>query len=73
LIDISSGTIIIIIVPCDGSCLGSPVRSGFDDIIRNIYGDYLAGFSGFIQGSSDILLVDCMLSTRPLIGQGHEY
>jgi ribonuclease HI len=42
----------------DGSCLGSPVRSGFDGIIRNTFGHYLAGFSCFIQGSSDILFAE---------------
>ncbi|PNY07146.1 replication A1-like protein [Trifolium pratense] len=38
------------------SCLDSPVRSGFGGIIRNTFGHYLANFSSFIQGSSDILL-----------------
>jgi ribonuclease HI len=42
----------------DGSCLGSPVRCGFGGIIRNTFGHYLAGFSDFIQGSSDILLAE---------------
>jgi ribonuclease HI len=42
----------------DESCLGSPVQSGFGDIIRNTFDHYLAGFSGFLQGSSDILLVE---------------
>ncbi|GAU45207.1 hypothetical protein TSUD_139120 [Trifolium subterraneum] len=42
----------------DRSCLGSPVRSGFGSIIRNTFGHYLAGFSGFISGSSDILLAE---------------
>ncbi|CAJ2643293.1 unnamed protein product [Trifolium pratense] len=44
-----------IILNVDGSCLGSPVRAGFGGIIRNDSGYYLSGFSGFIQGSSDIL------------------
>ncbi|MCH99223.1 RNA-directed DNA polymerase (Reverse transcriptase), partial [Trifolium medium] len=42
----------------DGSCIGSPVRSGFGSIIRNTFGHYLAGFPGFIQGFSDILLAE---------------
>jgi ribonuclease HI len=42
----------------DGSCLGSPVRSGFGGIFRNTFGHYLVGFSGFIQGSSDILFAE---------------
>jgi hypothetical protein len=33
----------------DGSCLGFSVRSEFGGILRNIFGHYLAGFSGFIQ------------------------
>jgi ribonuclease HI len=47
-----------VILNVDDSCLGSPIRSGFGDIIRNTSGQYLAGFSGFIQGSSDILLAE---------------
>jgi hypothetical protein len=42
----------------DGSCLGSTIRPGFDGIIRNTLDHYLAGFSGFIQGSSDILFAE---------------
>jgi hypothetical protein len=38
--------------------LGSPVRSGFGGIIRNIFGHYLTGFSGFIPETSDILLAE---------------
>jgi hypothetical protein len=34
------------------------VQSGFDGIIINAFGHYLAGFSGFIQGSSDILYAE---------------
>ncbi|PNX73807.1 ribonuclease H [Trifolium pratense] len=47
-----------IILNVDGSCLDSPIRSGFGGIIRNTFGHYLVGFSGFIQGSSDILLAE---------------
>ncbi|KAK2368688.1 hypothetical protein QL285_081866 [Trifolium repens] len=46
------------ILNVDGSCLGSPIRSGFGGIIRNSFGHYLAGFSGFIPETSDILLVE---------------
>jgi ribonuclease HI len=42
----------------DGSCTGSPIRSRFGGIIRNTFGHYLAGFSGFIPETSDILLVE---------------
>jgi ribonuclease HI len=42
----------------DGSCLGSPIQSRFGGIIKNTFGIYLAGFSGFIQGSSDILFAE---------------
>jgi ribonuclease HI len=41
-----------------GRYLGSPVRFGFGGIIRNTFGHYLAGFSGFIPESSDIFLVE---------------
>ncbi|MCI29329.1 RNA-directed DNA polymerase (Reverse transcriptase), partial [Trifolium medium] len=47
-----------VILNVDGSCLGSSVRSGFGGVIRNTFGHYLAGFSCFIQGSSDILLAE---------------
>jgi ribonuclease HI len=47
-----------VILNVDGSCLGSPIRSGFGGIIRNTFGHYLAGFSGFIPETSDILLVE---------------
>jgi ribonuclease HI len=43
------------ILNVDGSCLGSPTRAGFGGLIRNSAGFYLAGFSGFIPSSSDIL------------------
>ncbi|XP_045803019.1 uncharacterized protein LOC123896706 [Trifolium pratense] len=46
------------ILNVDGSCPDSPVRSGFGGIIINTFGHYLVGFSGFIQGSSDILLAE---------------
>jgi ribonuclease HI len=42
----------------DGSCLGSPVRPRFGGIFRNTFGNYLAGFSGFIPETSDILLIE---------------
>jgi hypothetical protein len=44
------------ILNVDDSCLGSPVRSDFGGIIRNTFGHYLVGVSGFIQGSCDIFL-----------------
>jgi hypothetical protein len=37
-----------IILNVDGSCLGSPVRTGFGGLIRNNSGYYLSGYSGFI-------------------------
>jgi hypothetical protein len=49
-----------VILNVDGSCLGSSVRSGFGGIIRNTFGHYLAGFSGFILETSDILLVELL-------------
>jgi hypothetical protein len=47
-----------IILNADGSCLGTPTRTGFGCIIRNNGGLFLAGASGFISGSSDILLAE---------------
>jgi len=44
-----------IILNVDGSCLGSPVSAGYGGVLRNDAGFYLSGFSGYIQGSSDIL------------------
>jgi hypothetical protein len=44
-----------VILNVDGSCLSSPISSGLGGIIRNTFGQYLAGF---IQGSSDILLTE---------------
>jgi len=46
------------ILNVDGSCLGSPVRAGFGGIIQNCHGFYLAGFSGHISNSDDILLAE---------------
>jgi hypothetical protein len=51
-----------VILNVDDNCLSSHVRSGLDGIIRNIFGHYLAGFSGFLQWSFDSL--NCMLSTK---------
>jgi len=43
------------ILNTDGSCMGSPIRAGCGGVFRNSAGYYLSGFSGYIQGSSDIL------------------
>ncbi|GAU51832.1 hypothetical protein TSUD_324470 [Trifolium subterraneum] len=45
-----------VILNVDESCLGSHIRAGFGGVIINDLGYYFSGFSGFIQGSSDILL-----------------
>jgi len=45
-----------VILNVDGSCHGSPIRTGFSGVMRNDTGLFLAGFSGFILGSDDILL-----------------
>ncbi|GAU42251.1 hypothetical protein TSUD_327290 [Trifolium subterraneum] len=47
-----------VILNVDESCLDSPIRSGFGGIIRNTFGHYIAEFSSFIYGSSDILFVE---------------
>ncbi|GAU20604.1 hypothetical protein TSUD_33400 [Trifolium subterraneum] len=46
------------ILNMDGSCSGTPIRCGFGCIIRNNVGSYIAGASGHIIGSSDILLAE---------------
>ncbi|KAK2454619.1 hypothetical protein QL285_002162 [Trifolium repens] len=56
-----------VILNADESCLGSPVRAGFGGVIRNDLGYYLFGFSGFIQGSSDILLAELLAIYQGLI------
>ncbi|PNX82883.1 resistance protein PRG, partial [Trifolium pratense] len=45
-----------IILNADGSCSGTPAKAGFRCFIRNNDDLYLAGASGFISGSTDILL-----------------
>ncbi|MCI01506.1 ribonuclease H protein, partial [Trifolium medium] len=56
-----------VILNVDGSCLDSPVRYGFGGIIRNTFDQYLAGFSGFIQGSYDILLDELYVIYKGLL------
>jgi ribonuclease HI len=46
------------ILNVDGSCHGSPIRSGFEEILRNNVGFFLSAFSGFIPGSYDIILAE---------------
>ncbi|PNY05589.1 ribonuclease H [Trifolium pratense] len=46
------------ILNTDGSCIGSPTRAGFGCVIRNNAGLYIAGASGHITGSTDILLAE---------------
>lgn len=43
------------ILNVDGSCIGNPIRAGFGGLIRNSAGLFLAGFSGFLPFSTDIL------------------
>ncbi|KAK2392428.1 hypothetical protein QL285_065789 [Trifolium repens] len=56
-----------VILNVDGSCLGSPVRAGFGGIIRNTFGHYLTGFSGFIPKTSDILFVELFAIYKGLL------
>jgi len=49
-----SGTILNV----DGNCLGTPIRAGFNGIIRNNHGFYFSGFSRHIANSNDILLAE---------------
>jgi len=45
-----------VILNVDGSCHGTPVRTGFGGVLPNDTCLFLAGFSGFIPGLDDILL-----------------
>lgn len=54
------------ILNVDGSCLGTPIRTGFGGIIRNTHGFYLAGFSGYINNSNDILFAELTAIYRGL-------
>jgi len=47
-----------VILNVDGRCHGSPIRTGFGRFLRNDAGLFLVGFSDFISGSNDILLVE---------------
>jgi hypothetical protein len=52
-----------VILNVDVSCLSSPIRFGFDGIIKNTFDHYLAGFLRFCSRIIYILIAD-MLSTR---------
>ena len=43
------------ILNVDGSCLGSPSRTGYGGFFRNSAGLFISGFSGFIPNSTNIL------------------
>jgi len=47
-----------IILNVDGSCNGDPIRAGFGGVLRNHSGTCIAGFSGFISHSQDILFAE---------------
>ncbi|XP_039686543.1 uncharacterized protein [Medicago truncatula] len=42
----------------DGSCLGVPIRAGFGGVFRDNTGTYIAGYSGYISHSQDILFAE---------------
>jgi len=44
------------ILNVDGSCHGTPTRTGFGGVLRSDSGLFIAGFSGFIPDTDDILL-----------------
>lgn len=46
------------IINVDGSCLGSPVQTGFGGLIRNNSGFFTVGFSGHLELSNDILFAE---------------
>jgi len=55
------------ILNVDGSCLGSPVKAGYGKVLRNDADFYLSGFSGYIDGSSDIIFVELYAIYRGLL------
>lgn len=42
----------------DGSCIGTPHRTGFSGLIRNYAGYFFSGYYGFIANTEDILLAE---------------
>ena len=46
------------ILNVDGSCIGTPPRTGYGGVLRNSAGFFISGFSGFIPNSTDILLAE---------------
>jgi hypothetical protein len=46
------------ILNVDGSCHGTPTRTGFGGVLRNDSGLFIVGFSDFIPDSNDILLAE---------------
>lgn len=56
-----------VILNVDSSCLGSPIRVGFGDILRNNADFYLSGFSGYIHNSSDILQAELLVIYQGLL------
>ncbi|XP_024628798.1 uncharacterized protein [Medicago truncatula] len=51
----NNGNFACTILNVDGSCIGTPARTGFDGLIHNSAGFYLIGFSGFLPPTADIL------------------
>jgi len=56
-----------IILNVDGSCLGNPIRAGFGGLLRHQTGHWITGFSGYIAGTSDILLAELHAIHRGLL------
>jgi len=46
------------ILNVDGSCLGVPIRAGFGGVLSDNTGTYIAGYSGYISHSQDILFAE---------------
>jgi ribonuclease HI len=57
----------------DGSCLGNPGRAGFDGLIRNGYGVWIVGFSGFLGIANNTLAELMVLYHELKIARAHGY
>jgi len=55
-----------VVLNVDGSCLGTPIRTGYGGVMRNSAGFFLEGFSGSIATTTDILFAELTAIHRGL-------